>query len=32
MGDHQTHTTLLATGQTEDGREIAQQLFVSMGA
>lgn len=31
-GSHKTHTTLLATGRTDDGHEISQELFISLGA
>lgn len=31
-GSNRSHTTLVATGQTEDGYPIRQELFVSLGA
>ena len=31
-GSHRTHATLVATGQTEDGHPVRQELFVSLAA
>jgi hypothetical protein len=31
-GSHRTHATLVATGLTEDGHAVRQELFVSLAA